>query len=462
VEAVCQVSTQAGIDGRPLVSEGYRWQKDEQGRYYETESQLELTPVVGTRFYGTLDYRQVEESIRRDPEFAPFCGKLMGPRGHLLWDFQPWMVINSAIQTSVRTDGSLVFDREGVEAAVASMRAWVRRPIANSVLLVPLLGIPKLDSAIEIEPGIILDRFRDDEIKDCMSAGFFLSPDGSRRSAPMTGECFGIRVLLRDPILVKDDSEYAIDSYGSRLLWPEPQVADPGDFGDRDSRRMPELADELLITLRLASPHFVTSPGWVAIRERGGWIPAGAVPELQAGTARQSKAPRSKDYHIDDNGADEIRRVWTELKAVARPKKIPRSALRRYNMALDRAMLDDSIVDLISAAESLLLSDSPDTTELSYRLSLRGANFLNKYAQIEKLGAFQLLRAGYRQRSAIAHGSLGDAEVKVSAELRLSKSEFAARLAQILRTVLLMAIDEAKNQRDFGSTLYWDRLVLGE
>ena len=67
-------------------------------------------------------------------------------------------------------------------------------------------------------------------------------------------------------------------------------------------------------------------------------------------------------------------------------------------------MLADRIVDYMIAAESLLLADQSEKTELRFRLSLRAANLI-EHPEHDAPAVFKLMREGYDARSKVVHGS---------------------------------------------------------
>lgn len=80
-------------------------------------------------------------------------------------------------------------------------------------------------------------------------------------------------------------------------------------------------------------------------------------------------------------------------------------SLRRFNLAFDRELLDDRIVDLVIAAESLFLGDLgvQDRGELRFRFAIRAAKFI-EYLTYSERDVYQVMRRAYDARSAIVHG----------------------------------------------------------
>ncbi len=113
-------------------------------------------------------------------------------------------------------------------------------------------------------------------------------------------------------------------------------------------------------------------------------------------------------------------------------------ALRRFNQAYGRALLEDRIIDLTIALESCLLTEKE---ELNYRLSLRGAALLAQEKSWSPSDAQSLLRAMYAIRSAIVHSGqqladLGKDAKKVLRNLGLEPYEFSQQCENIVRAIL--------------------------
>lgn len=83
-----------------------------------------------------------------------------------------------------------------------------------------------------------------------------------------------------------------------------------------------------------------------------------------------------------------------------------RTAVRRFGLAMDRALADDQLVDLVIAAEALFLHEMgkpEEKGELTYRLALRAALTATLSGRSAK-DTFDLFRSAYNFRSAVVHG----------------------------------------------------------
>lgn len=147
---------------------------------------------------------------------------------------------------------------------------------------------------------------------------------------------------------------------------------------------------------------------------------------FKAGKHNQLPGPSSasQEYRlIEGTAAADLQKVFhlTSL-AIAADARV-RIMMDRFNSALRRDRLEDKIIDLAVALETML----DETTEISFRLSL----YLAFACQQEKEVAYELFKTLYDVRSRIVHGSahlqraqraIGDIEQRMPDILKYSKA----------------------------------------
>jgi hypothetical protein len=116
---------------------------------------------------------------------------------------------------------------------------------------------------------------------------------------------------------------------------------------------------------------------------------------------------------------------WFEKAPQGRERRI-QVALRRFNMAYERRIPEDKLLDMVVAFEALLLTNA---MELSLRLSMSVANLLKE--ERDRKTVFDTMRKAYNHRSGIVHGEAID-----GGELASSVREVEDLLRDSLRTVL--------------------------
>ena len=168
---------------------------------------------------------------------------------------------------------------------------------------------------------------------------------------------------------------------------------------------------------------------------------------------------------IDSTDTKAIQKIWKQINtAEFGSKKFLNTALRRFNQAKDRELLEDKIIDFLICAEALFLIDS--TTELSYRLAHRAAIFLeNEASKREEI--FSFFKDIYNVRSKIIHGDeitttkLPKKLPKKSIDDRYSLEETCEKIEEHLRKALLKFIEIANQKGSSKELVNWEKLILG-
>lgn len=169
---------------------------------------------------------------------------------------------------------------------------------------------------------------------------------------------------------------------------------------------------------------------------------------------------------VDRAALNSFKQFWDILQSKQiKKRKFLDVAMRRFSYAHERHRLEDRIVDLMIAAESLFLSDYDKENqyigEIKYRLSLRAACFLdsNRESQVR---IFRQMKGAYDLRSKIAHG--GDAEnvklPKHADESPTQLQEFVLMIQVYIRLALRKAIDLAVLQNTPKALVEWDELIF--
>ena len=155
-----------------------------------------------------------------------------------------------------------------------------------------------------------------------------------------------------------------------------------------------------------------------------------------------------------------LRTLWTELKVPTGKHRLPEIAVRRFNAAVDRPSLEDSLVDLMIVSEALFLSDQDkDRGELGYRLRQRAAKLLGASGHGWREIQAVVSRA-YNLRSLVVHGADLPPSVNVDGS-KLEITAFIARLSEVIRECLVVSVHEYATNKDFATTAYWDELIMG-
>ncbi len=166
------------------------------------------------------------------------------------------------------------------------------------------------------------------------------------------------------------------------------------------------------------------------------------------------------EYSLPAEEHDQLRHIYEALRS----DRVTRNggqllAIRRFSMAADRTLPEDTLLDTMIAAEALFLSDSggpEDRGELGYRLSLRAAFLLGEDSGSRRSIQKAMQRA-YGVRSRIAHGAEVSA-VKTASGAEVDLRTFADEVHRIMRSALIAVIERAP---DRGPIVDWNALIFG-
>lgn len=158
---------------------------------------------------------------------------------------------------------------------------------------------------------------------------------------------------------------------------------------------------------------------------------------------------------------DGFKRVWLMVKDGDRVDPALQLSMRRLSFADKRDRIEDQVLDLVIAAEALYLSDSGDKQELNFRASLRAAIWLDPDTnRVTRRRAFDLLKAAYGLRSAVAHGRSPSLEtIKVGKE-KIPLQKALDELRQIVQGGILKALDHSINAGNGKFDPHWEELLF--
>jgi hypothetical protein len=393
-------------------------------------------------------HEDVCAAVAADNDFGPLIGSMVGDEGGAQ-RFNDDTVVNFALDAIVDSHGGLSLDEHAVRGRVHEIRAFVTAKERQETAIVPLPGLTSTLFPFVVTEGIEIDNLTAEEVSVCADAGV-LRP--MFENMPMLGpvECVSVRIAV-------NVAAHATPA-GSQpdLATLLARVESPHRFGDRSRFHLSEMMEDLLLVLRLARSDFIGSNGIVLTSKT-------LLGSSCTWQTRQTRQFVRTSYVIDEETAARISDLWTTLAKLAPSNRPPRIALRRFNAATDRVTLDDAVVDHLIAAEALFLHDigSPDDrTELSFRLALRMALFLEPNGR-DRHSTFRFVRTAYKLRSGIAHGGNPPTEVTVPKSGTLPFAQFVDELAGLMRDSLRLAIDRFRSDSSFGSAEWWDALILG-
>ena len=135
-------------------------------------------------------------------------------------------------------------------------------------------------------------------------------------------------------------------------------------------------------------------------------------------------------------------------------------SIRRFNLAFDRGLLADRIVDLVIAAEALFLSDLDEKYrgELRFRFALRAAKFI-EHPNYGEHDVFRVMRQAYDARSAIVHGG-SPKDTRLPDNQSASLPTFIDAIEELVRLGLRKGLSMKEDGKKLRQAEYWDTLVF--
>lgn len=437
------------------IFEEFEWVREDNG------SVRKIT--VDRPFFGFFSAKHMKTSslfalavdaIEQDPVFGDAIDSLIGDEGRQT-RFDCDTVIGHSVAGITNLDGTFSVTKTTVSRQLAELRRYLTEPTKVNTLLIPLPGIKCHKIPFAIDEGIEIDRFSAKEVGWCVESGALRLIDNSM-SAVWADDCMGLRIKIESTLKItkQEDMSSSSDDLLERL---NEEMNKPHKFGSISRWKIADCVEDLLFILRLARPEFIGTAGAVLVSER----PTG---RSSTWIGRSTRSFVNTTYQIDPTTGRAIRSYWREMKARSgKAHGLPSICERRFNAAMDRVSLDDAIVDHLVAAEALFLRDSGapgDRGELSYRLSLRAATLLETQPA-RRTELFKFMKAAYTERSYIAHGGPSRGTVKVPGRAAgVPINEFVDELSSVMRRALQKAISMYPKDSAFGTSEYWDSLIL--
>ena len=150
-------------------------------------------------------------------------------------------------------------------------------------------------------------------------------------------------------------------------------------------------------------------------------------------------------YNLKQDEIEGFVSFWKEFRDIIVKEEFQghdyiRIVLKRFNLGLEEQDLENKFIDFFVAFEALFL---PETSELSYRLSLRTATLLGNLHQKKKL-IFNFMKDAYNLRSKIVHGKTPKIGKK-----RVDLKDYVSELENYLRKSIIRFLrmtNQFKNQ----------------
>ncbi len=429
---ICSSIEDGSLDPGPPGEEKV-WERGDDG-HFRPRSYL-LSPALLSGLEDRESFQNCVDHANCDPVVGPQLNQLVGTsRTQAQLNLE--QIVRSLVGGMFSEDGRFEFQEDRFRKKCDLIAGYVLATTFDYVTVAPLPGFDA-PFPVKISDNIMIDRLTDEEVGRCVQVGI-LRPLSPNFEVIFEDSAVGIRCTTNT----------------KKVIGEANPVSESGSFGRRSLVDATTIVDDVLTALRLFKQGRVQCTGEVSGVKA--WL-------LSAGHSFRFRAwqpPISSDYELLDPELEEIQKLWATLTdGRLEKRRFLAMALRRFNMAFERRQLDDRIVDLMIAAESLFLNDSGDPSargELRFRLATRAANFVEcpRYAPRQM---FDLMRKAYDIRSQVVHGgSIKNTNLPDNPTATLG--EFVLAFADVMRLGLRRALIDPQ----VGRTGYWEDLLFGK
>ncbi len=442
VRAAVSRLSEALKDQAPEWEVDSRWERGTDGHFREyTKRTRKLWPILNDEWLRSLpDYDTCVKHLKSDLVIGPHLDRLVGTKTGAS-RLEADNILQSAIYTMLNDEGAFAFTDERFDREWRDLAEFFGADRIAFKIVAPLPHLVIPDFPLRLNNELVLDRLTEDEVTRCCQVGV-LRPQSQRFPLLSAEVAVGIRKTRFLPKLIWTGDE-------PREL---PDAADEGSFGSRPLSRDDLVVDDVLSALRLFKHTQIHTAGHASWTDSL-WLNAGTSYRV----LRQW--PYGDKYELSAGEVPQFLELWHMLEEGAARFGF---SIHRFNLAFDRGLLADRIVDLVIAAESLFLGDLDvqDRGELRFRFALRAAKFIEHPSYGER-DIFRVMRRAYDARSAIVHGgSPKDTRLPDNQSAKLPT--FIDVIEEHVRLGLRKGLSMKEAGKKMRQAEYWDALVFSK
>jgi hypothetical protein len=400
-----------------------------------------LWPKLSDEWLRSLpEYQTCIECLESDVFIGPHLDRVVGTSVSAS-RLETNNILKSLMYAMLDDEGHLAFTDERFHSKWRELVSFFGADQIAFKMVAPLPYLVVPAFPLQLNNELVLDRLTDDEVTRCYQTGV-IQPISLRFPLIYGEVAVGIRRTMFLPKLIRRGDE--------PHEWPE--ALDEGSFGNRPLFRDDLVIDDVLSSLRLFKRTQIRSAGLAS------WTDS---PWLNAGTSYRvlGRWPYGGKFELSEGEVPEFLELWRLLEEGAASFGF---SFHRYNLAFDRGLLADRIVDLVIAAESLFLGDLnvQDRGELRFRFALRAAKFI-EHPNYDERDIFRVMRQAYDARSAIVHGgSPKDTRLPDNPSAKLPT--FIAAIEELVRLGLRKELSMKKAGKKLRQAEYWDAIIFSK
>lgn len=417
------------------------WERGSDGHFRPVESRVRnLFPLRVSKDLSSMQgYEACKDALKANLTIGPQLDCLVGTAFSMM-RIEAEAVLWSLIAAMVDEDGILTFSDERFEKKWLELCAFFAADTLTYKTVAPLPHLSVKNKPFNLGAEIVLDALSADEVSRCAEVGV-LSPASLR--FPMMGPelAVGLRATWSLPKIVLADD--AIEA--------APDQGNAGSFGSRPPLQSHLVVEDVLSALRIFKRSGIRAAG------EASWH-VGLMLNGDTSFRCVRRWPYGGAYVLTDEEVPRLQNLWHQLENSSAELAF---SIRRFNLAFDRDLVEDRIVDLVVAAESLFLGelDVRDRGELRYRFALRSAKFIEHPAQSQR-EVFRVMQRAYDARSSVVHGDL-PRDTRVFGNQAAGLAMFTDEIEELVRLGLRKALTLAATSNNLRTAKFWDDLVLG-
>lgn len=437
--AVSQLSD-AMRGSRTEFIEHSRWDRGPDNHFRERKAHtLLLYRTLDDEWLASLpDYEKSIMCLKSDETIGRHLDALVGTvyhRRRITAD----SVLTSLLYAMLDDQGALAFTDEKFQRKFSEMIDFFREDQIAFKTVSPLPGFSSQSLPIVLNGEIVIDRLSDDEVTRCYEVGV-IRPDSLRFPIIWDQQAVGIRRTVCLPKLILQDDES-----------PElPEAGGEGLYGSRPISRTDLLLDDVLSALRLLKHTKIRASGTAS------WIDYRLFDSGTQFQVFEGPLWHSRD-EFSESDVSSFLAIWRLLEGGATSFAF---SIHRFNLAFERRLPFDRIVDLVIAAEALFLGDLDEQYrgELRYRFALRAAKFIEHptYSEGE---IFRVMQRAYDARSAVVHGG-SPKDTRLPDNKIADLSTFIGSVEELVRLGLRKALSMNGDASKLRQSDYWNSLLL--
>jgi hypothetical protein len=427
-------------DLAPVFEDDTRWERGDDGHFRERKMRTRtLWPMLNEEWLRSLPgYQKCVECLKSDMIIEPHLDRLVGTSMSTL-RLEADTILMSLMYAMLDSDGRLAFTDERFHS---EWQGWVSLFGADQIPFKTVVPLPHLvipEFPLQLNNELVLDRLTDDEVTRCYQVGV-IRPQLSRFPLISREVAVGIRRIIFFPKLIRRGDE----------PHERPETGGEGSFGNRPLLRDDLVIDDVLSALRLFKHTKIRTAGHASWTDSK-WLSAGVSFRVLG------QWPYGGKFELSASEVSHFLDLWHMLEEGSARFGY---SIHRFNLAFDRSLLADRIVDLVIAAEALFLSDLDEKYrgELRFRFALRAAKFI-EHPDYSEHDIFRIMRQAYDARSAIVHGGF-PRETGLPDNQSATLPTFIDAIEELVRIGLRKALSMKKDGKKMRQAEYWDTLVF--